>query len=77
VIIAAEQKFERLARLAVPQPDGAVFTASGEGLAIRREHKGADVMGVAAKGAQESSRFDVPHTNETVGAAAYEGLTVW
>lgn len=72
MIVACEQQLRRFARLSVPESDRAVFTTGGHGLSVRGEDDGANVMGVATKGAQQPTGFDVPHPYQAFSAAAGE-----
>jgi len=76
VVVSRKKKFRRLARLAVPQANGAVFAASGEGLPVRSEDDGPDIVGVAAQRAQKPAGFDVPHADQALGAAAGQGQAI-
>ena len=49
MVVSGKQNFRRLAGLAVPQANRAVFTAGGERLPVRCEDDGPDIIGVAAQ----------------------------
>ncbi len=70
VIVARKEKLRRFAGLPIPESNRTVFTAGRERLPVRCEDDGADVMGMAAKGTEQPTGFDVPHAHEAFGAAA-------
>ncbi len=70
MVVASKEKLYWLPCLAVPESDGTVLAAGCEGLSIRGKDDGTDIVGMAAKGAEQPTGFNVPHADEAFRAAA-------
>ena len=60
----------------IPKFDGAIFAATGEGLAIGTPHHRPNRIGMSVQGVQEITRARIPEFDGAIFATTGEGLAI-